>query len=177
GNKEELFKKYESTIASNPDNNLYRYNYAVELYQQGYNTDLSKRPANSAELISKAQEQVQAALKIKPDYSRAQLFAGQIAYNQGVDILNSAKEVKGTTPADVKKKADLKAQAIAKFDEAVPYFMEVDKLLGSQGKLKMEDKSDLKEAYDLLITIYEQKNLKDKVKEYEDKFNNVDKIH
>jgi tetratricopeptide (TPR) repeat protein len=177
GNKDELFKKYEATIAASPDNHLYRYNYAVELYQLGYNTDITKRPANSAELIKKAQEQVNAALKIKPDYSRAQLFAGQIAYNQGVDILNTAKEIKGTTPADVKKKADTKAQAIAKFDEAAPFFLEVDKLLGGQGKLKMEDKSDLKEAYDLLITIYEQKNAKDKVKEFEEKFNNVDKIH
>lgn len=177
GNKDDLFKKYETTIAASPENHLYRYNYAVELYQQGYNTDASKRPANSAELIGKAQQQVKEAIRIKPDYSRAQLFAGQMAYNQGVDFLNAAKEVKGTTPADVKKKADLKAQAIAKFDEAAPYFLEVDKLIGSQGKLKMEDKSDLKEAYDLLITIYEQKGQKDKVKEFEDKFNNVDKVH
>ena len=160
-----------------PENHLYRYNYAVELYQQGYNTDKTKRPANSEELISKAQEQVKQSIRIKADYTRAQLFAGQMAYNQGVDILNASKEVKGTTPADVKKKADLKAQAIAKFDEAAPFFLEVDKLLASQGKLKMEDKSDLKEAYDLLITIYEQKNQKDKVKEFEEKFNNVDKIH
>ncbi len=177
GNKNDLFAKYEQTIASNPDNYLYRYNYAVELYQLGYNIDSSKRPANSAELIKKAQDQVTQAIRIKSDYARAQLFAGQIAYNQGVDILNSSKAIKSTKPDDVKRKADMKAQALAKFDEAVPYFMAVDKLLGGQGKLKMEEKSDLKEAYDLLITIYEQKNLKDKVKEFEDKFNNVDKVH
>jgi hypothetical protein len=64
-----------------------------------------------------------------------------------------------------------------KFDESAPYFLEVDKLLGPQGKLKMDDKTALKEAYDLLITIYDQKNAKDKVKEFEVKFNDVDRVH
>jgi len=64
-----------------------------------------------------------------------------------------------------------------KFDEAAPYFLEVDKILGKQGKLKMDDKTALKEAYDLLITIYDQKSAKDKVKEFEVKFNDVDRVH
>lgn len=177
GDKATLFAQYEETINAYPDNHLYRYNYAVELYQEGYNTDLSKRPANSEELIKKAQDNIVQVVKLKPDYSRAQLFAGQIIYNQGVDMLNKAKEIKGTKPEDVKKKADLKAEAVKKFDEATPFFMEVEKLLAPQGKLKMDDKSDLKEAYDLLITIYDQKGTKDKVKEYEVKFNEVDKKH
>lgn len=185
GNKEDLFAKYEQTIAANPDNHLYRYNYAVELYQVAYNTDISKRPANSADLIKKALEQVNQSIRIKGDYSRAQLFAGQIAYNQGVDLLNAAKLITGTKPEDVKKKADTKAEAVKKFEEAAPYFLEVEKLLIAKAQaepkdgkphLKMEDKSDLKEAYDLLITIYDQRpTTKDKVKEYEVKFNEVDK--
>lgn len=177
GDKAQLFAKYEETIAANPDNHLYRYNYAVELYQQGYNIDSTKRPANSVELIKKAQESIDAALRIKPDYSKAQLFAGQIIYNQGVDLLNQAKAVKGTKPEDEKRKKDIKAEAIKKFDEATPYFVQVDNLLSAQGKLKMEDKADLKEALDLLITIYDQKGMKDKVKEYEVKFNDVDRKH
>lgn len=177
GNKDQLFAQYEQTIASFPDNHLYRYNYAVELYQTAYNTDLAKRPANSTELIEKARVHIVEALKLKPDYSRAHLFNGQMVYNQGVDLLNAAKAIKGTKPEDVKQKADTRAQALKKFDEAMPSFLEVEKLLGSQGKLKMEDKSDLKEAYDLLITIYDQKGMKDKVKEYEVKFNDVDKVH
>jgi tetratricopeptide (TPR) repeat protein len=177
GNKDQLFSKYKETIAANPDNHLYRYNYAVELYQYAYNLDSTKRPANSEQMIREASENIQQALRIKGDYSRAQLFAGQIAYNQGVDILNRAKAIKGTAAADVKRKADLKAEAIKKFDEATPFFLEVAKLLEPQPKLKMEDKSDLKEAYDLLITIYDQKGLKDKVKEFEIKFNDVDRKH
>ena len=177
GDKKQLFSKYEETIAASPDNHLYRYNYAVELYQYGYNVDSAKRPADSEEYIKKAQDNIMAAIRIKADYSRAQLFAGQIAYNQGVDHLNKAKAIKGTKPEDVKRKNDIKAEAIKKFDEATPYFAKVDELLSAQGKLKMEDKSDLKEALDLLITIYDQKGMKDKVKEYEVKFNDVDRKH
>lgn len=64
-----------------------------------------------------------------------------------------------------------------KYDEAIVYFEKVDKTLGSQGKLKMEDKQFLKEAYDLMITIYEQRQDKDKIDTYTDKFNNVEKKH
>ena len=73
--------------------------------------------------------------------------------------------------------ADLRVAADKKFDEAIPYFEMVEKDLGSKGKLKMDEKTSLKDAYDLLITIYEQKNLKDKVDVYTTKFNNVDKDH
>ena len=61
-----------------------------------------------------------------------------------------------------------------KFKEAIPYFEAVDRLLSGQPGLKAEDKSDLKEAYDLLITIYDQAGDKTKVLEYEKKFNAVE---
>ena len=45
--------------------------------------------------------------------------------------------------------------------------------------VKQEEKTALKDAYDLLITIYEQKGpaAKEKVDAYTTKFNNVDKDH
>jgi hypothetical protein len=177
GNKDSLFKKYEDIISRYPENHLFKYDYAYELYKYAYDTSLAKRPANSPALIQKALDNVNAVIKTKPDYAQAQLFAGQIIFNQGVDILAESKKIKGTKPEDTKKKSDLKADAMKKFDEAAPYFLEVDKILGKQGKLKMDDKTALKEAYDLLITIYDQKNAKDKVKEFEVKFNDVDRVH
>jgi len=175
--KNAMFAKYEEIIGRYPDNHLFKYDYAYELYKYAYDTAVSKRPANSPELIKKALDNVTAVIKTKPDYAQAQLFAGQIIFNQGVDILAESKKIKSTKPDDVKKKNDLKAEAMKKFDESAPYFLEVDKLLGPQGKLKMDDKTALKEAYDLLITIYDQKNAKDKVKEFEVKFNDVDRVH
>ncbi len=153
GDKEQLFATYEKTIADNPGNHLYMYNYAVELYQYAYNVDLAKRPSNSEALINKAQQNIRKALQIKPDYTKAQLFAGQIAYNKAIDVLKTDK----TT-------------ALAFLDEAIPYFLEVEKLISPKAKLTSDEKADLSEVLDLLIIIYQQKKMESKVKEYEQKF-------
>src|SRR6478735_2708149 len=57
GDKKALFAKYEEIIAKNPTSHVFRFNYAAELYQEGYSDpDVAKRPANSAELIAKSEE-------------------------------------------------------------------------------------------------------------------------
>ena len=164
-----MFAYYETVIGTYPSHHLYRYNYAVELYQHSYKTDIKQRPSNSAQLVDKAEAQVTEAVRLAPSYARGQLFAGQIRYNKGVDLLN---ESKAATTDD--KKKERKAKAMEKFKEAIPYFEAVDRLLAGQPGLKAEDKSDLKEAYDLLITIYDQAGDKTKVLEYEKKFNAVE---
>jgi hypothetical protein len=177
GNKDSLFSKYEEIVTAIPDNHLFLYNYGLELYQYASDTSSGKRPANSEELVKKAQENLSKSLQIKPDYPQAALVLGQISYNSGVDLQQKVKLIKGTKPEDVKKRADMRAQANKKFDEAIPYFEKVDQDLATKGKLKMEEKTTLKDTYDLLITIYEQKNAKDKAEAYTTKFNNVDKDH
>lgn len=182
GDKADLFTKYEGLIKSDPGNYLYYYSYGIELYKEGYKSDSAERPANSAELISKAETNLKKVVELKPDYAPANLVLGQIYYNQGVDINAEAKKIKlpatgKLKPEDQKRKDELKAQMMQKFDASVPYFEKVDQILGAQGKLKMEEKTNLKDAYDLLITIYDQKGAKDKVTAYENKFNNVDKNH
>ncbi len=178
----QLFNKYEEIIAANPDSFLYKFNYGVELYQAGYNPDSTQRPANSKEMIQKAIDQLNAALKLNPDYPNAHLLLGQIYYNQGVDINNVNKAIRPKpnaklTAAELKKKEDLRKEMNAKYDLAIPHFEKVDQMLGAQGKLKADEKGRLKDAYDLLISIYEQKQDKDKIATYTDKFNNVEKVH
>ena len=182
GDKKTLFSKYEALTAQDPTNYLYVYNYGIELYKEAYKEDPTKRPANADEMIDKAAVNIKKALDLKPDYAPANLVLGQILYNQGVDISTKSKEIKAPAgaklkPEDLKKKDDMKSQMMKKFDDAVPYLEKVDQLLGSQAKLKMEEKTNLKDSYDLLITIYDQKGQKDKSKAFEDKFNNVDKVH
>jgi tetratricopeptide (TPR) repeat protein len=182
GNRQELLTKYESIVAKDPNNYLYVFNYGVELYKDGYKDTISLRPANSEQMIDKAAANMKKVIELKPDFPQADLVLGQILFNKGVDISKKMKAIKlpasgKMKPEDQKMKDDLKTQMLAKFDEAVPYFEKVEQLLGSKGKLKMEEKSNLKDTYDLLINIYEQKGSKDKVKDYEDKFNNVDKAH
>jgi tetratricopeptide (TPR) repeat protein len=210
GNKEDLFKKYEQVIKENPDNYLFLFNYGVELYQAGYDPDASKRPANSKELIAKAAEVMQKTLEKKPDYANANMVLGQIYYNQGVEINNENKAIKPQggvklTPEQLKKKEQLRGEMIKKFDQALPYLAKVDEVLDAQGKLKMEDKDNLKNALDLLILINEEKSnqleqkkraaeakksvaevkqidaeikkIQDNVSKYTDKYNTIDRRH
>jgi tetratricopeptide (TPR) repeat protein len=182
GDKKALFANYEKLLTKNPSDYQTLYNYSVELYQTAYDTSLSKRPANSEELISKVEGNMKKVIELKPDFTSAYLVLGQISFNKGVDITAESKKIRPQgavklKPEELKKKDDLRSQAGKKFDEAVPYFEKVDELLGSKGKLKMDDKKALKDAYDLLITIYDTKGNKDKVKVYEEKFNNVEKTH
>ncbi|HET6256254.1 MAG TPA: hypothetical protein VFE32_19410 [Puia sp.] len=179
GNKDSLWAAYDKIVTRFPKNYLFFFNYGLEEYQYASDTSSGHRPANADELTAKAQVNLQKALELQPDYPQAALVLGQIAYNAGVDIQAQAKKVVGKTPDAAKQRGDLRAAASKKFDEAIPYFEKVDQDLGSKGKLKQEEKSALKDAYDLLITIYEQKGpaAKDKADAYTNKFNNVDKDH
>lgn len=210
GNKEDLFKKYEAVIQENPDNYLFLFNYGVELYQTGYDPDASKRPANSKELIDKAIEVMTKTLEKKPDFANANMVLGQIYYNQGVEINNENKNIRPSggvklTADQLKKKDQLRTETSKKFDQALPYLTKVDELLDTQGKLKMEEKDNLKNALDLLIIINEEKvnaleqkkrqaeakkdaagvkaidaeikKIQESVTKYTDKYNNIDRKH
>ncbi len=177
GNKDSLFVEYDTIVAHFTKNYLFFFNFGLEMYQYASDTSSGHRPANSDALIAKAQIMLQKCLDIQPDYPQAALVLGQISYNQGVDLQASTKNIPGKGPDDIKKRADLRIAAGKKFDEAIPFFEKVDQDLGTKGKLKMEEKSSLKDAYDLLITIYETKKVKDKEDAYTNKYNNVDKDH
>jgi hypothetical protein len=179
GSKDSLFAQYEKIVIRFPKNYLFFFNFGLEEYQVASDTTAGKHAANAEELTAKAQVNLQKSLELQPDYPQAALVLGQISYNAGVDIQAQAKKVVGKTPDDAKKRGDLRAAAGKKFDEAIPYFEKVDQDLGGKGKLKQEEKGALKDAYDLLITIYEQKGPtgKEKVDAYTNKFNNVDKDH
>ena len=182
GTKEQLFAKYDEITTKYPDNHLFLFNYAVELYTAGYNTDMTKRPPNSKELIQKSRDMANKAIALKPDYANANMLIGQIIYNEAADIATENKAIRPPQggklkPEELKKKEELRQQVNKKYDEAIPYFEKVDALLGGQGKLKMEEKGYLKDSYDLLISIYETKGNTEKAAAYTDKFNNVDKKH
>jgi tetratricopeptide (TPR) repeat protein len=182
GDKDQLFAKYEEVIKANPSNPIFYYNYAVELYKTAYNEDSAQRPANSQELITKAIENVQKSIELDANYPNSRMLLGQIYYNQAVDFVNKNKAIKPKgnvklTATQLKEKETLRKETNKKFDEAIVQFEKIDQLLGGQGKLKMEEKQFLKDSYDLLITIYEQKQNNEKATAYTEKFNNVDKIH
>lgn len=177
GPKDSLFAKYEQINLAHPDSAIYFFNYGLELYQYATDTSSGKRPANSDEMIKKAQEKLQASLKLNPNYPQASLILGQISYNEGVEFQVLGKPKGNTNAAELKQRQDYRAQSAKKFDEAIPYLEKVDQVLGSQAKLKKADKVALRDAYDMLITIYEAKKDKAKIDMWTDKYNNVDKVH
>jgi tetratricopeptide (TPR) repeat protein len=166
GDKSKLFAQYEKVISEMPSDHLYRYNFGVELYQYGYNVDQSKRPADSEAMLKRADAILQEAVKLKPDYYKAQLFAGQIKYNTAVDFLNQIKKVKADTPADTEKLKDL---ALKSFNNAIPFLLAVENSLGSKSNLSPDELADLKVGLQLIVTIYQQTGVTDKAKEYETK--------
>jgi tetratricopeptide repeat protein len=177
GNKDSLWNEYDSIVAHFPKNHLFAFNYGLELYQYANDTSSGHRPANYDSLIARAERLLKKCLELQPDYPQAALVLGQIYYNAAIDLQAATKKIPGKAPEDIKKRADLRIAAQKKFDQAIPYFEQVDKDLGSQGKLKMDQKNALKDAYDLLTNIYTDKNIKDKIDYWTNKYNNVDKDH
>ena len=182
GDKKALFDKYEKMLAKNPSDYLTLFNYSVELYTGAYDTSLAKRPPNSEETISKVETNMKKVVELKPDYVNGYLVLGKVIFNRANDILNESKKIRPQgavklKPEELKKKNDLRDAANKKFDEAIPYFEKIDALLGSQGKLKMDDKRALKDSYDLLSAIYDSKGNKEKSNLYTDKLMNTEKVH
>jgi tetratricopeptide (TPR) repeat protein len=182
GDKKALYALYEKMLAKNPADYLTLFNYSVELYQEAYDTSLAKRPPNSAETISKVETNMKKVIELKPDYVNGYLVLGKVIFNEANDIMNESKKIRPQgavklKPDELKKKADLRDAANKKFDEAIPAFEKIDALLGSQGKLKMDDKRALKDSYDLLSSIYDFKGNKEKSNLYTDKLMNTEKVH
>ncbi|HEY8387063.1 MAG TPA: hypothetical protein VIK74_00585 [Parasegetibacter sp.] len=177
GDKNLLFSKYEEVIRMNPGKYEYPYNYALELYDYGYKQDVAERPENSVEIIARAEENMKKALELNPASHQAMLVIGQINYNRGVDLQNEAASIKSTAAEDTKKRAELRQNANKYYDAAIPYLEKVYTKLDPMGKLGPEDRNALKNALDILIIIYDQKNQKEKVKELETIYNNVESKH
>lgn len=180
--KKDLYAKYEELLKAHPDSARYHFNYAVELYKEGYNEDSTKRPANWKEQVDKAIEHLQTTLKLNDDMSNAHFLLGQIYFNQGNDINNFNKTIRPKAGAklsasELKRKEELRVEMNKKFDLAIPEFEKLDNQIGNKTKLKSEDKTYLKNAYDNLITIYELRQNREKADLYTEKFNNVDKVH
>jgi hypothetical protein len=177
GDKDALWTAYDIVVARFPQNHLFFFNYGLELYQYANDTSSGHRPANYESLIEHAGQMLKRCLDLQPDYPQAALVLGQIYYNQAIDLQGQTKKIPGKAPDDIKARADLRIAAGKKFDEAIPYFEQVDRDLGSKGRLKMDEKSALKDAYDLLTNIYTDKNIKYKIDYWTNKYNNVDKDH
>ena len=167
-----LFKKYDEIVAAYPDSMQYHFNYANEGFIYIYNSDAGTKINNKETLLKNVGIELQKALAIKPNDINTNWMLGQYYYNAGIDVKEMANLVRGTKPEDVKKKADLNAQAKEIFSKAIPY---ADKALSTlEGSNKKSDKSKYKSIVDLMQRIYSSLNQSDKAKSYQVKYDTAD---
>ena len=104
--KKALFVKYEELMPKYPDKFAISYNYAVELFNYAYTAE--KKPADYKDIQAKLENALKRTLAAKKDYPEANVLMARHYYNIIYDIQDELALIKTNTPADQKKKADIK---------------------------------------------------------------------
>ncbi len=168
-----MYAKYDELIEKDPGNFDLAYGYAVDLYNNVIKKD-PKSPETIA-LTEKLTAVLKKAIASDKGIDATVLMANHL-FNVAADLLNAANLTKGTKPEDVKKKADLKARATTKMDETIGYAETAVKYFEAQGALKPMQRANYKIMLDHLSEMYNAKNNKAKVAEYEAKNKAADKL-
>ena len=166
----ELFSAYEELIAQQPDSLNNSLAYASEMFDYLFIKNTDTKPADFDVVAGKIEEQIKKTLSKDYDPLSSNLILGQLYYNQGLDMATQADKIKSTKPEDTKKKADLKAKTVAKYDMAIPYTEKVTTILEGKGTLNGKEKSTLKNMYIMLGDMYTAKGDKVKSAEYDKKY-------
>ncbi len=174
GDKKAIYAKYEELIAAHPDNYDMILDYANELFNETHVSDAKDRPADYAERCKKIEDLYKKALALKPDALDANLNLAKHYFNQALFLEDDANKIKGNTPDDVKKKADIKAQVLAFCDKAIPPFEVVFKAFDGKPDLKLSERSEFKSACNNLAYCYDRKNDKAKSEFYQKKYDEID---
>jgi hypothetical protein len=167
-----LFKKYDEIVTRFPDSSVYHFNYANDAFNYVYNSDAGVKVTDKEAVLKRAGEEMQKALALKPNDVNTNWLIGQYYYNGGIDLREQANAVKGTKPEDVKKKADLNAQAKELFNKAIPYGEKAISM--AEVGAKKSEKSRYKSVVDLMQRIYTSLNQPDKAKSYQQKYDAAD---
>jgi hypothetical protein len=151
--KNAVFHKYEQILNQFPDNYIYLYNYGFELYQSYTVSDgLTSDSANA--LKTKAIDNLEKCLTIRPDYPDAALVLGQIYFNSGVELQEAAQKIKTTDPQSTDRIKNLRVQALVDFSRAVPYCIQVLHDFPENSALDKKDSITLFASYDVLVSVY-----------------------
>jgi len=172
-NYPELFNGYEDLIALQPDSLNNSLSYASEMFDYLFIKNPDKKPADYEAIASKIETQVNKTLSKDYDPLSSNLIIGQLYYNQGLDQATEADKVKGTKPEDTKKKADLKAKAVAKYNQSIPHIEKVTSMLEQKGTVNGKEKSTLRNMYIMLGDMYSATGNKAKADEYDKKYTSL----
>jgi hypothetical protein len=173
GNKVALLAKYEELMKRYPEKYTYPYNLSVEIYNELYTGDF--RPANADALKDKLTESLKTAISLDKGVDARMLMTRHL-YNAAYDYQDSSKKIKGTKPADVKLRSDLRALFLKKIDECIPYAESTIGYFAGLPTLRPIQKANYKIVLDILSQFYGAKNDLKKAAEYDKKKAEVDKL-
>ncbi len=111
-------------------------------------------------------------LALAPNDVNTNWLYSQYYYNLGIANRDSALKIRSTKPEDVKRKADFNAQAKSNFTAAIPYGEKAIATL--EASAKKSDRSKFKSVDNLMQNIYQSLEQKDKLKIYQDKYDQAD---
>lgn len=168
----ELFARYSQLVSRNPDSLRYHFNYANEIFGYLYNSDDGVVVKNKANLMDTLHTEIEKAFKLNPNDVNTNWLFAQYYYNLGIENRDSAQTIRGTKPEDVKRKADLTASSRQNFNTAIPYGEKAISVL--EAGHKKSDKSKFKSIDNLMQNIYQSLEQKDKLKIYQDKYDQAD---
>jgi Tfp pilus assembly protein PilF len=164
GKQDELVKKLEDAVVSEPSNADLQFDLATT-YLGMANPKDGKKPANTAELVTKSEAAFQSAIKLAPENAIYNYNFGALYFNQATDINDQMNAITGVSAADQKKYDDLKAKRDAMFGKSMPYFEKAHSIYAAQSNLKGEDLSTYKSTIIALKEVYARQNKLDKSKE------------
>jgi hypothetical protein len=171
--KEALFKKYDELGAKYPNSYVLFFNYGYELNKYVYSDE--PKTGDLAAYKTKIPELFKKAIAIKST-TDANMLLANFYYNNSYDLTEEAKKIKGNKPDEVKKRLDLNTASKNNLNMCMPAAEEAVRLFAAMPKLKLSEKVNFKQAYDMLSTIYRINGDTKKADEYEKKKAEVDKL-
>ena len=165
--KAAYFAKYAEMQAKYPKSYILAHNYAVALYNflnkpdDASITNLEPYKTQLIDILNKT-------LAIKAT-SEDNYMAANFLYNNSIDVSEEARKLRGPKPDDLKRKKELEAKSNAQMNQAIPYAEAVVNLFPSIAKPRYAEKANMKQALNMLKSIYEVKKDAAKVALYTQK--------
>jgi hypothetical protein len=174
GKQDVIIAKLEEAIAKNPANASYQMQLANTYNTMANPKDASgndmAKPANSAELMDKAEGYYLSAIKMEPNNVGYAYNTGALYFNKATEINNQMNKVTGTSAVEVKKYDELKVKRDAYFEQAIPYLDKTYTTLDPKSSSWTDDdRFYYQSSLVALREIYARQNKLDKAKELKEK--------
>ncbi len=174
--KKALFAQYEKLLPKYPGNYTMRYNYGVELYNYSLAKEKSERPADYKTVVPKIETVLKQAIAINKNNPESKVLLARSYYNLLYDLDDQRSAIKGTTPADQKRKDSIKLKATVMADQVIQQAQDAYDLYDKRPCLKGSEKANFRSVADFLSAAYEYKGDKVKTEVYEKRKPTIDQV-